>query len=365
VVLAKEAGMFRLAALAATATICLSISTADSLAAQDGDIIRVPGEATLEVIRRVPISTEVAGRIVTVTPSDEGVLVKAGDELIRLDDSVIQAEVERADVELRLQTEIEFAKKSLEVAIAEEQQKQEANARRPGAFNPSEIRQVRLEVEKGEASLRKANDDKLIQAADLKIKQAQLAQYSVKAPFDGLVTLVKVYPGQNVRPGEQVLELNDMSLLRAQVKVGAQYRSLLFVGDKVQIVVGSGVQAGQAAEAVQPSPTAAVQSPRRGVEGLLSPNGAAGDDSPAAALPIPPGANGVATDLPEIPADDPADRVFIGEIRFIDPVADNISGKTIIKLSVYVPNRVDSYGRYLLYQGMQVERATVLSRRRE
>ncbi|MEY3456962.1 MAG: hypothetical protein RL215_119 [Planctomycetota bacterium] len=356
--------MYRVAKLAAAAVFCVSIPAAGHLAAQDGDIIRVPGEATLEVIRRVPISTEVAGRIVSVTPAGEGVLVKAGEELIRLDDSVIQAEVERADVELRLQTEIEFAKKSLEVAIAEEQQKQEANARRPGAFNPSEIRQVRLEVEKGEASLRKANDDKLIQAADLKIKQAQLAQYSVKAPFDGLVTLIKVYPGQNVRPGEQVLELTDMSLLRAQVKVGAQYRSLLFVGDKVQIVVSSSGQVAQAAESAPVEPAVSEgAAPRRGVESLLNPNAAPGG---VQREPIPAAPAAVSqAGIPELPPEDPADRIFIGEIRFIDPVLDNISGKALIKLSVYVPNRVDQYGRYLLYQGMQVERATVLSRRRD
>jgi multidrug efflux pump subunit AcrA (membrane-fusion protein) len=330
------------------------------LPAQDGPVIRVPGEATLEVIRRVPISTEVAGRIISVTPSDEGVLVKAGDEMIKLDDSVIQAEVERADLELRLQTEIEFAKKSLEVAIAEEQQKKEANARRPGAFNPSEIRQVQLEVEKSEASLRKANDDKLIQGADLKIKQAQLAQYTVRAPFDGLVTLVKVFPGQNVRPGEQVLELTDMSLLRAQVKVGAQYRRLLFVGDKVELVVGENQEA--VPVAAQP---AATPDPRR--DFLLDPDDAGADaGQPARARRgNAPAAATAPADAAALPSDDPADRVFIGEIRFIDPVLDNISGKALIKLSVYVPNRVDRYGRYLLYQGMNVEKATVLSQPRE
>lgn len=336
---------------------------AGDLSAQDGRVIRVPADtATLEVIRRVPISTEVAGRIVSVTPSDEGVLVKADDELIRLDDSVIQAEVERADLELKLQTEIEFAKKSLEVAIAEEQQKKEANARRPGAFNPSEIRQVRLEVEKSEASLRKANDDKLIQAADLKIKQAQLAQYTVKAPFDGVVTLVKVFPGQNVRPGEQVLELTDMSLLRAQVKVGAQYRPLLFVGDRVELVLGGSPKPESSAK-----PAGESIPPRQGVEGLLNPGGAGAAGGQAA--PAPGSRADVETpapaDAPELPPEDPADRVFIGEIRFIDPVLDNISGRPLINLSVSVPNRVDRYGRYLLYQGMNVSRVTVLSRPRE
>jgi multidrug resistance efflux pump len=330
--------------------------------AQDGRVIRVKADtATLEVIRRVPISTEVAGRIISVTPSDEGVLVSAGDELIRLDDAVIQAEVERADLELRLQTEIEFAKKSLEVAIAEEQQKKEANARRPGAFNPSEIRQVQLEVEKSEASLRKANDDKLIQAADLKIKQAQLAQYTVRAPFDGLVTLLKVFPGQNVRPGEQVLELTDMSLLRARVKVSANERHRLFVGDKVELVISLEEKAKDAKlDNAAKKSAGEVAVSRQGVEGLLNPGAASnGNDRPAAA-----DAGNNVTAVAEAQEPPTADRLFIGEIRFIDPVLDNVSGKALINLSVYVPNRVDSFGRYQLYQGMNVN-ATVLSQPRE
>ncbi|MFM7055320.1 MAG: efflux RND transporter periplasmic adaptor subunit [Planctomycetota bacterium] len=329
--------------------------------AQDGGVNRIEATATLEVIRRVPISTEVAGRIISVNPADEGVLVGAGDELIRLDDAVIQAEVERADLELRLQTEIEFAKKSLEVAIAEEQQKKEANTRRPGAFNPSEIRQVQLEVEKSEASLRKANDDKLIQGADLKIKQAQLAQYTVRAPFDGLVTLIKVFPGQNVRPGEQVLELTDMSLLRARVKVSAKERRRLFVGDKVELVISEDAEAkvGQSNDTSK-KPVGEPAANRPGVASLLNPRAVGtGNSQPAADVP---GNEAATVTAPRQPPS--ADRVFIGEIRFIDPVLDNVSGNAVINLSVYVPNRVDRFGRYLLYQGMKVE-ATVLSQPRE
>jgi len=315
------------------------------VAVRGQDVQRIPAHsALLEVVRRVPISTEVAGRIVSVTPSDEGVLVKAGDEMIRLDDAVIQAEVKRAKVELDLQTEIEFAKVSLEVAKAEEQQKKEANQRRPGAFNPSEIRQVELEVKKGDASLRKAVDDKLIQEADLQIKQAQLAQYTVKAPFDGLVTLVKVFPGQNVRPGEQVLELTDMSVLRAQVKVPASLRRMLFVGDQVEIRVGEA----KPVEGVRP-----VQNRRPG--GTLF-DGEGSGESVKASDPAEFSAS-------EVQVGDSEDSVFLGEIRFIDPVLDNISGTPMTKLSVFVPNRQDEHGRYLLYQGMPVT-ATVLGRAR-
>jgi multidrug efflux pump subunit AcrA (membrane-fusion protein) len=334
--------------------LCLLFS--GSRIASGQDEIRVKTHsALLEVVRRVPISTEVAGRIVTVTPSDEGVTVKAGAEMIRLDDAVIQAEVHRAKVELDLQTEIEFARVSLDVATAEQQQKRETNQRRPGAFNPSEIRQVELEVKKGEASLRKAIDDKQIQDAELKIKQAQLAQYTVKAPFDGLVTLVKVFPGQNVRPGEQVLELTDMSMLRAQVKVPARDRQLLFVGDKVEIRPGR-IRAG-----VQQRTNAA--RPVRG-SGLFddeTKEEKAAQSTPDTSAPVEAPAEFTGADV--VP-DESDDSVFLGEIRFIDPVQDNISGEPMIKLSVFVPNRQDKYGRYLLHQGMPVT-ATVLSRPRD
>ncbi len=333
--------------------LCLLICGGRTVSGQDEVRVKTHS-ALLEVVRRVPISTEVAGRIISVTPSDEGVMVKAGDEMIRLDDAVIQAEVRRAQVELDLQTEIEFAKVSLDVAMAEQQQKRETNQRRPGAFNPSEIRQVELEVKKGEASLRKAIDDKQIQDAELKIKQAQLAQYTVRAPFDGLVTLVKVFPGQNVRPGEQVLELTDMSTLRAQVKVPAKDRKLLFVGDKVEIRPGKIQAAG--------APRANTARPARG-GGLF-------DEVPGESNSSVPGeAAGAQEPQPEftgadVVPDETDDSVFIGEIRFIDPVQDNISGEPMIKLSVFVPNRQDKFGRYLLHQGMPVT-ATVLSRPRD
>ncbi len=349
----KDSCMARISCFVAFGTgLCLLFS--GSRIASGQDEIRVKTHsALLEVVRRVPVSTEVAGRIVSVTPSDEGVLVKAGAEMIQLDDAVIQAEVHRAKVELDLQTEIEFAKVSLDVATAEQQQKRETNQRRPGAFNPSEIRQVELEVKKGEASLRKAIDDKQIQDAELKIKQAQLAQYTVKAPFDGLVTLVKVFPGQNVRPGEQVLELTDMSMLRAQVKVPARDRQLLFVGDKVEIRPGR-IRAG-----VQQRTNAA--SPVRG-SGLFDEtkedNGAQSAADTATPVETPAEFSGA-----DVVPDESDDSVFLGEIRFIDPVQDNISGEPMIKLSVFVPNRQDKYGRYLLHQGMPVT-ATVLSRPR-
>ena len=309
-------------------------------AGQDSGVIVVE-KPLLELIRRVPISTEVAGRLLSVTPSDEGAMVKAGDELIRLDDTVIQAQVNRAQVELDLQTEIRFAEVSLEVAKAEQQQKLEANERRPGAFSPSEIRQVDLEVKKGDASLKKALDDKKIQQADLQIKVAELAQYTVRAPFDGMVTQVKMFPGQNVRPGEQVLELTDMSVLRAQLKVQRQYLNRLFVGDPVEFQI-------ERPGGAQAAPLAAERNAaNQARSGFLNRLQQGGDGSPATA----PAAN-----VPPATVTPPAEgEVFRGEIRFIDPVIDTLASTQFVKVSVLVRNRQDKHGRYLLYQGLEVQ----------
>lgn len=320
--------------------VLLGSGNLQSVSAQSSDPIIVE-KPLLELIRRVPISTEVAGRLISVTPSDEGIMVKAGDELIRLDDGVIQAQVNRAQVQLDLQTEIRFAEVSLEVAQAEKQQKLEANERRPGAFSPSEIRQVDLEVKKGDASLKKALDDKKIQQAELKIKVAELEQYTVNAPFDGMVTMVKMFPGQNVRPGEQVLELTDMSVLRAQLKVPREYLSRLFVGDPVefQIVRPGGNRQGQL--------TAERSAANQARAGFLNRLGQGGDEPPQQAVPP-------ATAQAPSPRSDPAAETFRGEIRFIDPVIDTLASTQYVKVSVVVQNRQDEHGRYLLYQGLEV-----------
>ena len=325
--------------------------TVSSAMAQD--IQKIPAqEAQLQLIRQVPITAEVAGALVVVNPTEEGVFVKKGDLLIKLNDSVILAEVERARRQAALVTEIEFAEVALETALENQKQKQEANRKRDGAFTPSEMRQVDLEVRKGEAQLSKAEEDKVLHELDLKTKEAQLNQYTVYAPFDGFVTKVLKYPGHNVRPGDPVLTLTDMSELRASLKVHFKYRDQLFVGDEVEIRIDTPAQAA-------PAPRQAAGQQDESDLGTIF----GGDDKPTA------GKGGPRADA-EAFADEPvvaagSGEVFVGKITVIDPkVEPDSSQGLMIRLGVTVPNSQDEYGRFMLQEGMPVK-AIVLAKKRK
>jgi multidrug efflux pump subunit AcrA (membrane-fusion protein) len=309
------------------------------------DLVRIDAtEAQMQIKRQVSISSEVAGTLVTVNPTEEGVSVTKGDMLIKLNDAVIAAEVARARKQSTLTTEIEFAEVALATALEGQTQKREANVRRPGAFTPSEMRQVDLEVRKGEAQLAKSQEDKGLAELDLKIKEAQLSQYTVFAPFDGFVTKVQKYPGQNVRPGDPVVTLTDMSELRASVKVHFKHRDLLFVGDEVEIRIMT--QRG----GPDRQPAAAPEDDLEPIFGD-APTGKKG--GPSAAPVFSPVADEISDS-----------EVFVGRIDMIDPKVEPDSTQALMfRLGVTVPNRKDTNGRYMLQEGMPVK-AVILAKKR-
>jgi len=321
-------------------TVVLGLWTNEAAFSQQITRIKA-SQVSIELKREVPISTEVAGRIISVNPSTEGKHVKEGEVLIQLDDSVIRAEVHRAQLEFEQQTEIEFAKASLEVAQAQLAQKVTANETRKGSFNAAELRTANLEVTKANASLNKAQGDKLLQEADVAIKQAQLAQYTVRAPFDGMVSELIRYPGNNVRQGDPVMTLTDMSEMRAVVRLPYKERDKLFVGDKVEIVVQE-----DAAPEAENSTEFNREAPAKGADPF-------GDQCSEPAAPEPSAE----------PADETPDGVFVGEIMQIDPTVQVITKVRYVELIVYVKNRMDKHNRYLLQKGMPVD-AYVLAEER-
>jgi len=306
-------------------------------------------EAQMQLLRQVPVSAEVAGTLVNVNPTEEGIFVNKGDVLIELNDSVITAEVVRAQTQATQTTEIEFAQKALEIEKENQRQKLDANEKRPGSniFTPNEMRQVNLEVQKAEAQLKKAADDHILHGLDTKIKEAQLAQYTVFAPFDGLVTKVQRFPGQNVRPGDPVLTLVDTSELRASVKVHFKYRDLLFVGDEVEIRVDASRRTFGQQPAVQKTPATS--------GGIFD---RADEKTRVNAEPVP------AVVREEPPTDPRNEKVFMGQIKFIEPsIETDSTGAYMVKLSVGVPNRQDKHRRFELLEGMPVK-AVILARKR-
>ncbi len=320
--------------------VLLILLSADCLLAQVPAPIKAE-KSRIELIRQVPISTEVTGKLKSVSPSEEGQYVKQGDLMIEIEDELIRREVAEAEKKFNSVVEIEFAVVALAKAEVDLKQRLEANAKYK-SFSDNEIRQTELEVKKSQASLAKSREDKEILELTLETKKAQLAQYKVHVPFDGLVTNVHRWPGQSVRPGDPVLTVTDMSELRAVLKIDYKRRSEVFVGDPVEIRIDT---IGKSIRADNPGFTPAERTPK--------------EDSGSALF------DRSGPYAPELTISAPdQDEVFVGTIRFVDPSLEESQGLVTLSVHVDVPNRQDKYGRYLLQQGLPIE-AVIIPKKRE
>ena len=277
--------------------VVLALLSANTLIAQVPAPIKAEaGRTRIELIRQVPISTEVTGKLKSVSPSEEGQYVKEGDLLITVEDNLLRKEVAEAQKKADSKVEIEFAIVALAKAEVDLKQRKEANAKYK-SFSDNEIRQTELEVKKAEASLAKSREDKEVLGLTLETKEAQLAQYEVRAPFDGLVTKVHRWPGQSVRPGDPVLTITDMSVLRAVLKINYKHRSEVFVGDSVEIRIDT---SGKSFPAADGSSDAAERTTNNDNSNNPFDRGGPYASEPASSAPD-------------------QDEVFRGTIRFIDP----------------------------------------------
>lgn len=308
-------------------------------------------EARMQIIREVPISTEVTGKLQSVNPSKEGLYVKQGDLMIEVSDDLIRKEVAEAQMKSDSVVEIEFAVVALDKAEVDLKQRVEANLKYK-SFSENEIRQTQLEVKKSKASLAKASEDKEILGLTLETKSAQLAQFRVSAPFDGLVTKIHRWPGQSVRPGDPVITITDMSLLRAVLKVDYERREEVFVGDSVEIRIDTTGKLIKP-EAIDSEPDRRTSAEKdRNVDEAFRVRNA--DDPFQRGGPFAP--------EPVFPMLE-QDGIFIGTVELISPKVDRKSQTLHLSVDVNVPNRQDKYGRWLLLEGLPVE-ATILPEKR-
>jgi len=185
------------------------------------------------VVLRPLVEAEVPARQLGVLARilvDEGDAVQANQSLAELDGRVAElalghAELERdqADAKATNELSIEYAAKALEVARAELERSEESNAKFPNSISDSQLDVERLTIEKLELERRQAEHELELARFDLELKtnaveaaKLDLDLHSVRAPFDGIVALVRERVGEWVQPGDAVLRLVAIDRLRAE-----------------------------------------------------------------------------------------------------------------------------------------------------
>lgn len=160
-------------------------------------------DAVVEAVRQATLSAQVPGAIVSLNVK-AGDRVRAGQELLRIDASAAQQNVAGSSAQL------EAAQANLRVASKElDRQKQ--------LFQKQYISQGALE--RAQAQFEAAQAQVNAQQAQTRAAQTQTGFFSVRAPFNGVVSDVPVTLGDMAMPGRPLVTLHDPSALRVSAAV--------------------------------------------------------------------------------------------------------------------------------------------------
>lgn len=168
---------------------------------------RLSAVGTLQSDESVVISAEIAGRVEQIA-FDEGEKVEAGQVLLRLDDSVLKAELDRAAAGLGLSR---------------------ANYKRAEALLKD---RAISERERDEAYAKWQLDE-----AAVRLAQANRAKTVIRAPFSGRLGLRNVSPGSYLRPGDSIVTLDAVDPIKVDFRVPEGFARQVAVGQTLQVTV--------------------------------------------------------------------------------------------------------------------------------
>jgi membrane fusion protein (multidrug efflux system) len=167
----------------------------------------IPAIGTVEAVRGVDVAPQIAGRVVEIY-FESGQLVKAGTPLLKLDDSIEQAQLKEAQANVRLMDR-----------------------------NLGRGREL---VERGNMS--RANYDMALAQREVAQAQhdhilAQIAQKIIAAPFDGKLGIRQVNVGQYLAAGTMIVTLQSQDPIYINFRVPERELPRLKTGDKVAATV--------------------------------------------------------------------------------------------------------------------------------
>jgi multidrug efflux system membrane fusion protein len=179
---------------------------------QHARAIRISGRTDAE--KRVTLATRVMG-VIESLPVKQGQRVERGDLIMRLDALDKEAAVRMA-----------------ESVVTQRQAEAEAAERLVGGGNAP-----KLQADQARAALATAK-------SQLESAKAELAQYEMYAPYNGVVDRVPVQPGSTILAGAEVATLINLDPLLAIGEVSERDLRYLKLGDKAEIrlVDGTTVQ---------------------------------------------------------------------------------------------------------------------------
>lgn len=155
----------------------------------------------------VVVRAEIAGRIVGIDFT-EGRAIKAGDVLVRLDGTELAAQVSQSEAT------VELARANVERVKP---------IRAENLISPQAFDELSTKLREAEAGLAVARD--------------RLSKTTIRAPFGGTLGLRQVSPGDYLQPGQAVVNLEDVSVVKVDFRVPEAGIGKIGVGQSVSVRV--------------------------------------------------------------------------------------------------------------------------------
>lgn len=192
--------------------------------------------AVLEPEKLVALKPSVPGRVSALLV-EEGDQVLAFDTLARLDPGVQAARV--ALSETAAAAEGEIVRSKIVVAQAKARLERLQTAQKKGAAQSWEVRQAELTLALAEADVVIAEEKVRQSAAQLALERQALAQFTLAAPFAGVILDVFAEPGEIVGPDQPILEIGSLDALKATAFMPQDWALRLSVGQRLEAQVPS------------------------------------------------------------------------------------------------------------------------------
>lgn len=162
---------------------------------------------TIQANEVVELSTEASG-IITDIYLEEGREVENGDLLLKINDSELQAQKQRAEFRLTL---------------AEQREDRQRRLLERGGISQEDY----------DATLNEVN----VLRSEIQLINAQIDKTEIRAPFSGIVGLKYVSVGSYIGPNTRIASLQEVDPIKIDFSVPERYISRVTVGDKINFTV--------------------------------------------------------------------------------------------------------------------------------
>lgn len=201
-----------------------------SLTAQAADFVGIiyPGkDATLSVK---------APGVVSRVMVQVGQRVRAGQSILEVDARAQQLEVDRREIILNDQAELDSTKQR---AVILEQLVRDASLlyEAAGTVSREELMKLRLELEATRGRMAQLRESKRREETEVRLANEDRRMRVLAAPSPGVVTAIQVHPGEWVAPGDPVVRLVDDAWCELRVNVSLAAGRALVVGQQTTVLV--------------------------------------------------------------------------------------------------------------------------------